>query len=188
MAVAAVNVLGVAGLAAWKVIQSPALLMGSLFLMLVGGALLALEIILKREEYVSRGDGGAWGYLTGFQAIMSGLAHLVLAMSLLGLAGLWLMRGTEGFRSFVGGYPGLLLMLAGLWMFLTYIGVVFGQALSGVGHWPEGRVDGLIQAFNALLEKGISVILCLAGAFLAVWGGTSLLSGQGPLELLLGWL
>ena len=175
---------GVLGLLAWKWLQHPGLLVASLLLLLLASLFLGLEVIVKREEYVSHGDGSAWGYITGLQAVLSGLSHLMLALTLLAGAGISLLFGTRQLKILVGTYPGAPLVLGGLWLFFQGAGVVYGQALSGIGSVPDNRVEAAVQLLNAMLEKGIHFILCLAGGLLAAWGAASLISGRGPMTLL----
>lgn len=177
---------GLSGLLLWHWSGNTLPLAIGMLSLLFASVFLALEIIIKREEYVSHGDSWAWGYIQGFQAVMSGVSHLVLVLTVLGAGAIWFLAGAQTLQHYLRDYPGALLLLGGLWLFTHYVGVIFGQAISLVGYYADSVAEKIIHGINILLEKGISLVLCLAGLVLVIVGGVSLLSGKGPLEVVFG--
>ena len=181
----AATLFAVAGLIAGREVELPGLVGLSLLLFVAAACGLAVEIILKRELRVSKGDSFAYGCIRGLQAVCSGLSLLLLSLSLL-VPGLAWAAGLGGeCIALLKANPGLPTLAAGLWLFLRGFGVIAGKALCSVGTGAHGRVDTAIHLFNIALEKTIHLILCLVGVGLVVLGAASLLSGRGPLKLLL---
>ncbi len=181
------GIVGLLGLLLWKWTASPVYLMCGFFALLVASICFAMETIIRREEFINNsGDYGLGGYIKGVQALASGLSYLILGLSILLVAGAWLLFGGDSVKGFLfRDYPGIPVLLVGAWLFFQFVGVVFGQALCNVGHAREKGVAGFLQAVNAMLEKGISVIWTVVGALLMTLGAASMVSGQGPLGILL---
>ncbi len=177
-----------AGLALSTWIESPTLFLISVLLGLLGSCGMALNIIRTREEYISMGDSQDYGYLTGLQAVTSGLAHLVLALALIVPVGAWLAGFGRPLLSWMKNHAGLPCMVAGLWLFLNYAGPIIGQAVSSIGASGDGAAEHAVRFVNAAAEKLISLILCLVGLAMILLGLAALLAGRGPVELFLNML
>lgn len=178
-------VLGILGFVAARYLEMESLLPYSFIAVIVGSVFFAAETILKREEFVSFGDGASSGaYIYGFQAVSSGLAHLVLVPAVVLPAAGWFVVGKERLISFISEYPGIPIITGGLWLFLQYLGVIFGKALSGVGRYSTSKADAVMLFFNSAAEKITSLMLCIVGLFLILWGLLSLVINRGPLDLL----
>lgn len=179
------SILGFIGLLGAKKLDNELMLKVSVVLILAGAINLAIHTIRKKEEPVSRGDDLTLGYLHGFQAVTSGLAHLVLALAFLVPAVAWLAGYGDEFMAWLKANAGLAVLAGGLWLFLSSVGVVFGAALSSVGAYSRNKVDAALLGVNSVIEKIISLILCLAGLGLIILGLASIFSSTGPLTLLL---
>ncbi|MFZ5810603.1 MAG: hypothetical protein ACOY4F_01015 [Thermodesulfobacteriota bacterium] len=174
-----------AGLALSTWIENPTLFLISALLGLLGSCGMALDIIRTRQEYISMGDSLDYGYLTGLQAVVSGLAHLVLAVALIVPVGAWLTGFGRPLLSWMKNHAGLPCMIAGLWLFLNYAGPIIGQAVSSIGMAGDGAAEQAVRFVNAAVEKLISLILCLVGLAMMLLGGVAFMAGKGPVELLL---
>lgn len=182
------SLLGMAGLVLGIRFGFEVLLPWSALLCVLGVMGFALEAVVRRREYLAKGDDTTGDYIYGFQAVSSGLSQLLLCLIVLAAAAAWVFPGHERLMKFIFTYPGALLMVFGACLLLQCIGCVFGRALSNLGHPGVGPVDTAIMVFNGLLEKAISLILSVAGFSMIILGWWSLSSGKGPLELLLGLL
>ncbi len=179
------GVTSLAGLYVSQKIGSERLLLFSLVFLLVSVVYVSLDTILSRQEPVSHGEYSILGYMYGLQAVLSGLSTLLLALAVLIPLLLWLVGWSDWLQAFLMSNPGLLLVLAGLWLFLSQFGRVIGKTYAQIkGTATDGKIERGISVINMLLEKGISTILSIAGLLLTLWGVISLFSGKGPLTLL----
>ena len=181
-------VAAILGLAASRAVESMALFGVSLAVALAASAAFALETIRKREEFVSRGDSGGYGYLQGFQAVTSGLGHLILSLGL-GVPVLAFLLGSgKAFLNWLSNHAWLPCLVFGVWLAVQSLGVIAGQAISTVGIVAEGPLDRAMGLINAGLEKIIHLILFLVGLGMILLGSAAFVAGKGPLELLLALL
>jgi hypothetical protein len=181
-------VAAILGFAASRAMESTALFGASLAVALAASAAFALETIRKREEYISRDDSGGFGYLQGFQAVTSGLAHLILCLGLGVPVVAFLLGFGAAFLNWLSAEAWLPCLIFGVWIAVQSLGVIAGQALSAVGAVAEGPLDRAMVLINAGLEKIIHLILFLVGLGMILLGCAAFVAGTGPLELLLALL
>ncbi|THB66414.1 MAG: hypothetical protein D6E12_10635 [Desulfovibrio sp.] len=180
-------VLGVLAFLGARYTESELLLqLGILFIVLAAiGA--ALHTIRTREEPVSLGEEGTIiGYLTGTQAVLSGLSHLILGLAVLIVVVAWILGQGKPLMDWTKENSGVIALVPGVWLFTHSLSVIIGKALSSVGQIAQTKVDGAMIWLNVILEKAINVILCLVGLVLICVGCISLISGRGALEMVLG--
>jgi hypothetical protein len=181
-------VAAILGLAASRAVESMALFGVSLAVALAASAAFALETIRKREEFISRGDSGGYGYLQGLQAVTSGLAHLILCLGLGAPVLAFLIGFGKAFLNWLSDHAWLPCLIFGMWLAMQSLGILAGQAISTVGVVAEGPLDRAMVLLNAGLEKIINLILFLAGLGMILLGSAAFVAGKGPLELLLSLL